>query len=716
MSTGRARALAPRLFNLATNGRKPGRRPINRRPVGILVILLVASMLNVGSTLAAKAAPVVSSMSPTEGTIGTQVVIQGTHLRRTLAKPVVFMKRATGTKKWTLPVIQYLDTQITARVKFAVNPGDYQVWVKYSTSPLIKRMSPQPLTIREPSDPSLSPNTAGLGKNATLSAGFLGAAAGSVQVGSKTAQVISWLGTTSATPGNVVFKVPAGLANGYQPVRVINAIGSATLEDGLVVVGQPDNSGTDLRLSNAAAISNTEILVQFTKPVDPRKAELPDHYRITALQGAATVKVLSAELERPDLTTVKLTTLPQSEVEYVLKVVDIVDLSGKPIAAPSGPIPADPSATKFLGFGLDAHDPGEDHDTDGISDADEQRGYTINIRSTDGSITTRAVTSNPYKDDTDDDGVTDDQEKHAGADPRSPDTDGDTLTDNQEWNIIYANPADQDTDGDGTQDGFEFCCLGTSPLLDDTDGDQISDTEEVFSRNRNPLVADLPAQNISIGEVRLQLDQRFTYVDETGHVVSTTDTAELSLETEAGSSHTDGQDKTLGGSVWVEGGLRDGTTGHDPFVRGHAEFNGATTTFFSDESVASTQKAYQQALEKGNELSTTSSVTREVIGADITADVTVANQGNVAFSIGSIEITVSERSPESTFRLIPVATLLASSSLATGNDVTFHLGPFNQTRGPIEFSSREVFPNLIEQLMKNPEITGVHHCQFRHDR
>jgi len=722
MSSSVARARA-RFFSMSFRGgnSRPRSRGSRRAKLAVAVVacLLAAALSDslAGSALAL-ANPSITMITPTQGTVGTQVAISGGALKRTVA-PAVFLKKPGSTTKYALANVSVLATQILARVKSGtgLKAGDYELWVKYGKK--LKVKAPGLMTINGPMDASVSPDAGKPGSTFTLNASYLGISVGSVTVDSKVASITSWLGTLDGTPGSVQFKLPTGLPNGYHSLKVSNGVGSAEIADGLIVTGQADTSGVELRLSNAAATSATTILVQFTKAVDPLKAELPDHYRITSVTGASTVKVIKAELERPDLTTVKLTTRPQSEIEYVLKALDIVDLSGKPIAAPSGPIPADPSATKFLGFGAssggetdcdgDGIPDGTDQadcDGDGITDADEQRGYTIQIRHTDGSVETRAVTSDPDLADTDGDDHFDGEEKHSGSDPRSPDTDGDTLPDGLEWNVIYSNPSDQDSDGDGTQDGFEYWSLGTSPLLDDTDGDQLSDTEEVFSRNRNPLVADLPAESISIGDMRLQLDQRFTYLDEAGHTVSTNDSFQSTLETDTSSTHSDSTSDTLGGSIWGETGTRDGTDGTGLeafFIRFHGEFDISHTKEFSDESSLATQRAYQQSLERANELATNSSVTREIVGASLGANVSILNQGNVAFSISNLQITVSERDPSSPSRLVPVATLVANTSLTSGGDTTFHLGPFNRTRGPVLFSDRDIFPNLVERLMRDPQ-------------
>src|SRR5690606_38565758 len=58
-------------------------------------------------------------------------------------------------------------------------------------------------------------------------------------------------------------------------------------------------------------------------------------------------------------------------------------------------------------------------------------------------------------------------------------------------------------------------------ILADTDGDQINDREELFVRNRNPRLSDLPIPQILIGTTNIEIDERFTYTDETGTERST---------------------------------------------------------------------------------------------------------------------------------------------------------------------------------------------------
>jgi hypothetical protein len=57
--------------------------------------------------------------------------------------------------------------------------------------------------------------------------------------------------------------------------------------------------------------------------------------------------------------------------------------------------------------------------------------------------------------DSDNDGLTDNEEAISGTSPNNPDTDGDGLTDREEVNVYKTNPLKPDTDGDGYLDGAE---------------------------------------------------------------------------------------------------------------------------------------------------------------------------------------------------------------------------------------------------------------------
>lgn len=102
--------------------------------------------------------------------------------------------------------------------------------------------------------------------------------------------------------------------------------------------------------------------------------------------------------------------------------------------------------------------------------------------------------------DPDGDGLTNDQEKQFGTDPKNPDSDGDGIKDGDEVNVYHTNPLKKDTDGDGLSDYDEIFKYHTDPLKVDTDGDGLSDYDEVMKYNTNPLKADTDVDGLTDGE------------------------------------------------------------------------------------------------------------------------------------------------------------------------------------------------------------------------
>ncbi|MFX1477393.1 MAG: PKD domain-containing protein, partial [Promethearchaeota archaeon] len=122
-----------------------------------------------------------------------------------------------------------------------------------------------------------------------------------------------------------------------------------------------------------------------------------------------------------------------------------------------------------------------DCDDDLLSDGAEFFGWNI---TTDfyGQI---VVNSDPWDNDTDDDGLSDYEEYTLGTHPRSPDSDNDGLEDS-----IDPYPTKYDYDGDGLSDKIELD-LGTALNISDTDNDGFSDAEEQLGWFKtNPLSAD----------------------------------------------------------------------------------------------------------------------------------------------------------------------------------------------------------------------------------
>ncbi len=106
-----------------------------------------------------------------------------------------------------------------------------------------------------------------------------------------------------------------------------------------------------------------------------------------------------------------------------------------------------PDTWEIFFFGDLSRDGTGDFDGDGLSDLEEYLG-----------------TTDPTKQDTDEDGLNDGDEVHTyGTDPLEPDTDGDGLNDGDEVNTYGTDPLDRDTDGDSLPDGYEPA-VGLDPL------------------------------------------------------------------------------------------------------------------------------------------------------------------------------------------------------------------------------------------------------------
>jgi hypothetical protein len=101
----------------------------------------------------------------------------------------------------------------------------------------------------------------------------------------------------------------------------------------------------------------------------------------------------------------------------------------------------------------------EDSDGDGLSDEEE-----------------RANGSNPFSADSDEDGIPDDLEAQYGTNPNEADSDGDGITDAEEIENGL-NPSVADSDGDGLSD-YDEIEAGTDPLNADSDGDGNQDGDD----------------------------------------------------------------------------------------------------------------------------------------------------------------------------------------------------------------------------------------------
>lgn len=457
------------------------------------------------------------------------------------------------------------------------------------------------------------------------------------------------------------------------------------------------------RVVSAVATDNTSVQVTFSEPVSLATGQKPGNYSIVIPEGG--VLLLDpgvAPTLDPEQTTVDLTTLGMADASYRLTVSGIRDLAGNSLASPD--ILVNPTQTEFDGIPPATIGDQTDTDGDGLADWFEMLGWSINIELANGVRTQAYVTSNPFVADTDGDGLSDSEENARSLDPRTDDTDADLVSDWDEIHLYASNPTDQDTDNDGLADKTELQ-FKTSPTLADTDGDQLDDREELVIRNRNPRLSDLPIPQIVIGSTNVEIDERFTYTDEMG-VQRSTESSTSSSFTQADTTtfsesntrsneatNTFNQSLQVGGEVGTEGWKVGGQV---EVGFGQERGRGYTSTV-SNESSQTTQAQYTDALSQALAVSQNQSVTRSVDDARVSADVTIVNSGDLAFTIQNLEISARVKDPRSRDRFLPMATLLPAS----GNS-EYNLGPTGSQRGPFIFENTEIFPNLAQDLIREP--------------
>jgi len=463
------------------------------------------------------------------------------------------------------------------------------------------------------------------------------------------------------------------------------------------------------RVVGAVSTGNQKLIVSFSQPMN-NAATNPANYQVAQVNAAGTniagLGVLSATFVGTDRTTIELATISQSEVNYSVTASNMKDLGGTALAPPtvSNGVVIDPTKAGFLGKPPSSADM-MDTDGDGLQDHKEQRGWAVQVTMLNGSVISRWVTSDPFDPDSDGDGLSDAQEANLRFDPRDADGDDDQLNDFQEFNEIFSDGMKQDTDGDSLDDSLEYNFFRSSPVEKDTDGDQILDGTEILLGNRNPRISDLPKPGIEVGTVDLQLDVRFTATSVTGTRTLDSKTVSTTLTQTEGKefANTDASSNEFATKVGYEQGW-SASTGEDGFgAEGkfsvEAGYTGQWTSSFTETSTESTQSEVAKSFQSDVEATQEETVQREVLGASMKVGLSIKSLANIAFTLKNLQVTAFVQDPRQAGKLIPIATLLPD----TGVPNEFTLGPLVPERGPFIFSSDQVFPALVQELMVNPQ-------------
>jgi hypothetical protein len=498
-------------------------------------------------------------------------------------------------------------------------------------------------------------------------------------------------------------------------------------------VGGTPIDGERPRMVSAGSTGNRTVTVQFSKPLADSALD-PANFQIvresTAVENGR-VQVRAVRFSDPTRMRLELATGSQSEVTYRVRATGVVDLTGLPLADRSGTaVVIDPSSATFGGTPPAADR--KDSDCDGIFDDEEELGYRVRVVRTNGQEVFRDISSDPGDPglnldcaaliaaggdlpaaaDTDGDGLDDKVEKSLVTDPRDSDTDDDGLDDDVEYNEIYSDPLNQDSDGDTLADGLEATFFTSSALLADTDGDQLTDGDEITLGNRNPRLADLPQPELKIGDVNLDLDVRFVDTTATDSRTVASESATTSLrEAQSNSiSSTDSRtleagtkfSQTAGFEVQLNEGAKEAVASSSQKYSFSSTTEQSTnqsyTTEFTEASTEESEKAYEETLSSSVEQGKSADRTREVAGAKMQVVVDLAAGGDVAFRLKNLQISALIQDPQDPSKLTPVATLLPTAEPSDG----FSLGPLVPARKAVIFENAQIFPALVDDLMRNP--------------
>ena len=139
--------------------------------------------------------------------------------------------------------------------------------------------------------------------------------------------------------------------------------------------------------------------------------------------------------------------------------------------------------------GAPAEDTGDTEDTQDTDDTEGTDDTEDTEDTEDTQDTGETEDTGEVQQDTDGDGLSDDEEIALGTSPNTADSDGDGISDGDEVNTFGTDPLDTDSDGDGLSDSDEINIHGTNPLSQDTDGDGYLDNDELNQFQTNPTDA-----------------------------------------------------------------------------------------------------------------------------------------------------------------------------------------------------------------------------------
>ena len=171
-----------------------------------------------------------STVSPNEGTIGTQFTITGSGFGSIKGRVLI--------GKTAPKIVQWTDSSIGCQLLKALAPGTYDVTVQPKGASVIvfrggfSVVSPDISLVRPPGGSANDP--------ITIYGLFFGTQKGKVTLGGKSCKVLSWTMDPATGESQIEFVVPKSLATGAAGLKVTNGVGSGTTDFN---VGIPTPSG-----------------------------------------------------------------------------------------------------------------------------------------------------------------------------------------------------------------------------------------------------------------------------------------------------------------------------------------------------------------------------------------------------------------------------------------------------------------------------------------
>jgi len=232
-------------------------------------------------------AQVIDSALPINAAVGTTLTISGSGFG--VAKPKVQLFDSVNNKKYSMKVVTFSDTEITATItKAIVADLTLQVIVKGVALPI---EGPVAIQIERPLVTSLSTSEASPDEEFTIFGDFFGIKKGKLRIGTQNAKVLSW------TMNEIHALMPKKLYNGQFDVAVDSKIGvddDATIEviNSTVKIGKAtlnlfvDGSALKLKYTPGVSVAGHIVLVgvaatnpskniQFTIPFDAVNESAP---------------------------------------------------------------------------------------------------------------------------------------------------------------------------------------------------------------------------------------------------------------------------------------------------------------------------------------------------------------------------------------------------------------------------------------------------------